>query len=250
MAIKLIQLTDCHLLGDPDGVYKGVNPLHTLRRVCTRIAGVHRDADALLLTGDLSQDESAESYALLADTLKPLGLPAYAIPGNHDDPARMQAVPAQAIDLDRDLDFGAWRVLTADSRLPGRVEGELSDHEIDRLEAAVRADNRPCLVAIHHHPLPVGSAWMDRIGLRNGERLIALARRYRQLRCIVHGHTHQAGCVFAEDLPVYGTPSTWRQFVAGSRSYGIDTLPPALRVIRLDNDGTHSSWVEFVQTAG
>jgi Icc protein len=160
----------------------------------------------------------------------------------------MEALNGGRIWLDRTAELGGWRILMAHSNIPGHVEGELDERQIQWLDECLSATHRPGLLALHHPPLAVGSAWMDRIGLRNGERLAELVRRHASLKCIIHGHAHQAGCVYTDGRPCYGTPSTWRQFVPATAEHRMDSLPPALRVIRLAPDGSHSSWVEFVQT--
>jgi len=49
--IRLLQLTDTHLVGDPLGEMRGVRTLETLRTVLRGAAADLEAADAVLLTG-------------------------------------------------------------------------------------------------------------------------------------------------------------------------------------------------------
>ncbi|MFP3700239.1 phosphodiesterase, partial [Burkholderia sp. SIMBA_013] len=50
----LVQLTDCHLFGEPDTVMLGVNTDASLRAVLRQIEADGKHPDLLLATGDLS----------------------------------------------------------------------------------------------------------------------------------------------------------------------------------------------------
>ena len=47
--------------------------------------------------------------------------------------------------------------------------------------------NASLLVSFHHHPVPIGSDWMDPIGLRNPQALFDLLAPYPQVRCLLWG---------------------------------------------------------------
>jgi 3',5'-cyclic-AMP phosphodiesterase len=244
---KLIQLTDCHLYADPDADHKGVKPGRTLEAVCRYIADRHPELSALLLTGDLSQDESAESYRWLRSVIARLKAPAYAIPGNHDSRQRMSAAFGDAINLTDGFELGPWKIHLLDSSVPGKTGGLIPEQELERLQRELaRNPAAPHLIALHHHPLPVGSAWMDRIGLRNGDALNAILRRHEQARAVVFGHIHQEFSAREGHLLYLGTPSTCVQFRPRSLLYAADTLPPACRVLNLHEDGAFETRIEYV----
>ena len=68
--LSLVQITDCHLLGDPSARLNGVDTAATLDAAIDHILNNGPEPDAILATGDLSQDGTAASYnrmkALLA----------------------------------------------------------------------------------------------------------------------------------------------------------------------------------------
>jgi len=59
---------------------------------------------------------------------------------------------------------------------------------LDRDLAAHR--DRPTIVFVHHHPWPLGHAWMDTMPLRNGHELMTLLGRHAQVRWLIGGHVH------------------------------------------------------------
>jgi Icc protein len=76
-----VQISDTHVLADDDEVLLGVNTTASLNAVLDQIKADPVRADLLLVTGDLSQDETAASYVKIADALTRLVVPAYCIPG-------------------------------------------------------------------------------------------------------------------------------------------------------------------------
>ena len=76
-------------------------------------------------------------------------------------------------------EFGAWSAVFVDTHVHGRPEGRIDATELSRLESELQAfGDRPVLVCLHHPPLPVGSAWLDGVGLRNADELLAVIERY------------------------------------------------------------------------
>ncbi len=243
---KLIQLTDCHLYADPDTDHKGVQPGRSLEYVCRQIAERHGDLAALLLTGDLSQDESVASYQWLTSAIAGFTVPVYAIPGNHDKRKPMLAAFGSRIELAGKFELDRWKILLLDSTVEGQPGGLLAQAELDRLQQNLELSTIPCLVALHHHPVPIGSAWMDRLGLLNNEALLSILQRYKQVRATVFGHIHQEFVQQREHVLYLGTPSTCVQFKPNSPDFAIDSRPPAYRVLNLHADGTLDTHVEYI----
>ena len=57
-AIRVIQFTDPHLFGDLAGTLRGVNTYETLERTLADASGQIAMCDAILVTGDLVQDDA------------------------------------------------------------------------------------------------------------------------------------------------------------------------------------------------
>ncbi len=243
--MRLIQLTDTHLFGDRSGVLKGVNTLASLTQVVGEIGSRRERPAGLLLTGDLSQDESPASYRHLVDALASLKVPGYALMGNHDDTGAMDAgFVGSSIGRIGEITVGTWLVILLDSTLAGQIGGSLSDSELARLERLLQRDpNRPALVVLHHPPVKTGSAWMDAIGLNNPDDLFAVLDRHQQVRGLVWGHVHQAYDGQRNGVRLLSTPATCIQFAPDAAEYALDDIPPGYRWLELLPDGRLESGV-------
>lgn len=246
--VRLLQITDTHLMGDPAAAMRGVVTLESLRRVLRAVQGELEAADAVLLTGDVVHDD-ADGYAWIRAELGSLKKPVLCIPGNHDDPLLMrEALPAAPFRHGGHHDLGDWRIVMLDSTLPGDASGEVAPAELARLETALGAGCPPhALVVLHHQPVPVGSPGLDSVGLRNGPALLATLARLPAARALLCGHVHQESERLAGGLPAFSTPSTCIQFLPGSPSFAYDTRGPGCRTLALHDDGridTRVIWVD------
>ena len=224
--IRVLQLSDPHLLADPRGLCRGRPALACLRHGWDQALRQQRQRpDLLLISGDLCQDESLGGYVRLREWLEqavlPLGVAVALLPGNHDHPGLLRcalgrcAVLAPAL-----LPLADWGLLLLDSHRPGAVEGWLEPHQWAWLDRQLVAPGPPLLVALHHPPLAIGSPELDPIGLRQGPALVERLLASPRVRGVVCGHVHQhwqghlprpGG---GDPLPLWSCPSTLAAFAA------------------------------------
>ena len=245
--VQLVQFTDLHLLADPEGCLKGVATLASLRATLSAAAADLAAADAVVLSGDLVQDQPA-AYAHLPPLLAPLGKPVLCIPGNHDLPQVLATSLQQApFQVGGQHDAGRWRIVLLDSSVAGQAHGGLGAAALAALAEQLRqAADRHVLIVLHHPPLPLGSAWLDEIGLLDGAALLALLHAHDCVRGVVFGHAHQVYDATEGRLRLLGTPSTCAQFRPRSAEFALDDLPPAYRVLQLQADGQIDTRVVWV----
>jgi Icc protein len=246
MALQLIQLTDTHLTADANGTLLGVPLRASLQHVVD--AAQQHDPDLVLVTGDLSQDGTPASYAALGDTLAPLAAPCYGLPGNHDiKPALDEALTQSPFRADRAFTRGGWRMVLLDSAVPEAVHGRLTASTLDALDADLRAhSDRPTLVALHHAPVPVGSAWLDPINLHAPDDFRQVVQAHPQVRLVLFGHVHQTIEATWDDTHLYGCPSTCFQFAPEADAFALDPVPPGYRHVTLHPDGTFETTLHRV----
>jgi len=237
--LRLLQLSDPHLFGRADRALRGVVTRTSLQAVLRHARAHHWDAEALLLTGDLVNDDAA-GYATVRELLGNLGKPVWCLPGNHDDAAAMgRELGAAPFEIGGHHDLGSWRIIMLDSCVPGQALGRISAAELARLDAALAgAGERHVLVCLHHHPVRMASRWLDSVGLQNADEFFAITDRHPQLRAIVWGHVHQSYDSRRKGVRLLAVPSTCAQFLPHSDQFAVDPSPPGYRRLTLRSDGT------------
>lgn len=246
--VRLVQVTDSHIFADPEGCLLGLNTRESFEAVCDRVLREEWRPDALLATGDLSQDASPESYQYLADYFKKLAIPTFWLPGNHDNPETMELYLSNSKVLQaKQLLIGHWQVILLDSSVRGKVHGELADEQLEFLEKALkRYPEKHALVTLHHQPLDVGSEWLDQIGLHNHQALKDVVAKYPQVKSVLWGHVHQEFESRINGTTWISTPSSCVQFKPGSEDFSAGTEAPGYRYLNLYSDGRIESVVHRI----
>lgn len=212
----LAQISDPHVRADDAGA-----AIAQLERAMAQ-AHAYR-ADAILLTGDLVNDERADEYAVLAEAIVDPPAPLFLMPGNHDDRVHMRATfPTHAYlpksgPLSFSVDDFPVRIVAVDQIVPGETHGLLTaEHAawLDRTLAAV--PDKPTIVALHHPPFLTHDLLFDNIGLLDADLFAGVIARHRQVARIICGHHHRVVIGQVAHAPVIVAPST-------SWTYGLAT---------------------------
>jgi 3',5'-cyclic AMP phosphodiesterase CpdA len=184
----------------------------------------------VIATGDLTGDGDPEEYRHLVDLLAPLHLPLVVLPGNHDQREALAAVlprpepwPGDEVGWQQVLAVGPLRLVLLDSQLPGSPNGRLGPARLVWLDAALRSEVAPTIVALHHPPVATGLRHMDEMRLEDGEALGAVVERHPHVVRVISGHVHRSICV------------GWRGTV-------VTTCPSAAHQVALQLDGEETRW--------
>ena len=248
--LRLLHITDPHLLGDESLEIYDVNTTLSLRQVLQQaLAESPVPPDAILVTGDIADDCSREAYARLRGLLQPWGVPVLCLPGNHDSPDLMsRLLNSDGFQYCGRADFGDWTIILLDSHVPREPSGRVAESELERLQSELRATtDRPVLVCVHHLPVQVGSAWLDAVGLQNRHDLLAMLDLFPQVRAVLAGHVHQTFEATAGRVRMIATPSTCAQFTPALPTCVMDLRPPAYRWLALASDGAIRTDVRWLQ---
>ncbi len=238
--LSLVQITDCHLLGDRSAQLNHVDTAATLDAVITHILSSGPEPDAILATGDLSQDGTAASYNRMKALLARFQAPVYGMVGNHDDTDVLAAtLPGDGIEVTRSLCRDGWQIVFLNSRIPGEEDGALGDDELAALDSALAEQpDLHTLVCVHHQPMAVGGTWADEVSLANPDDLFAVLDRHQQTRGVLFGHIHMPFDGTRGSLRMMGSPSTCFQFGRDDMGNFITTDdPPGYRRLTLGPDG-------------
>ncbi|MDE2233950.1 MAG: 3',5'-cyclic-AMP phosphodiesterase [Gammaproteobacteria bacterium] len=244
--VRLLQITDTHLYAEPEKELYGVDTRSSLSRVLA--AACRRPKpDLVLATGDLVHDESLLGYQTLAGMFELLKAPVAAIAGNHDALDILRTVAGKNFRIGGSHRLPGWRIVLLNTMVPGETHGHLQSEELDFLEDSLaQAGKSHVLVALHHQPVAVGCAWLDRIGVSNADDFFRILDRYTCVRAILWGHVHQAFEAERRGVLLLSTPSTCAQFRPDSRDFALDDKPPGMRWLTLHPDGHIETRIEWV----
>ena len=249
--VEFVQITDTHLTRSAKGSMLGVNVRASAGAVIAAAHGSTPKAQAWLLTGDLSQDGSPESYSALFDLMGEVAATRLGIPGNHDVPDVLARALTErdSAPVHADAVFGRWAVVRLDTTIP-KVDGGRFQ-ESDRLSESLKhhADaQRHVLLVMHHPPIPTNTPWLDTMLLDNPDDLGHLVDAYPGTLAVVCGHVHQEVDTVWRGRRLFATPSTCFQFTPGAERFSVDPKPPGWRVLRLHPDGSIETEVKRLST--
>lgn len=237
--LKVLHLTDPHLFADRGGDLRGTVTYSSLSRVLDHYRQAGWQADLVLATGDIVQDDSAAAYEHFRELVGSLGLPVYCVPGNHDVRGLMrEALAEPPFHYCENVESGGWLIAAVDSCVDGEVHGRVDDAALARLAADIESSPAAhVLVCLHHPPVLMQSRWLDSVGLENRDQFLAAVSAIPEVRLLLFGHVHQDYEGAHEGLQILGTPSTCRQFARYSMLFAVDDNPPAYRRLNLYTDG-------------
>lgn len=249
--LRVLQVTDPHLFAEADATFRGLATNDSLSQVLEHYLNSGWAADLVLVTGDLVQDDSRAAYERFCRKLEDLRLPVHCVPGNHDvRPLMMEVLAGWSFAYCDNFEYGRWLVAGIDSCAEGKAAGTVSPEELGRLGTLLeRSLAEHVLVALHHPPLPIGSRWLDQVGLLNSEEFLRVAAASGKVRAAVFGHVHQEFEGQHASMRILGTPSTCRQFRVQSDEFAVDGKPPGYRRLTLYATGEIETDVVWLRTS-
>ena len=208
--------------------------------------------DHVVVTGDHTHDELPETYAAVREELAPFLDRLWLLPGNHDDRVVLRAAFGDRIPADGNgrvtfsFRAGDWLCLGLDTQVPGAVGGRLGAEQVDWIRAQL-ADHRPraAVLFMHHPPVELGLAWLDRIRLEDADLLQALLVDEPRVRLVCCGHVHHESSHRVGSAEVVTVPSTGLQFSPTGDVAEFVTAPPGYRLIELGDDGYSTTVVRL-----
>ncbi len=248
--MRIVQISDTHLFSDAStGKLLGLNTAQSYEAVLELVSMAPKKPEAVILTGDLSQDETPAAYHYLSDSIeKNFDCPVYWIPGNHDDPDLIKKILVKPpFKQEKAVLWGHWLFVLLNTHYSKHVEGHLSKNELSQLDFYLsQHQEQNVAIIMHHPPVSVGSKWVDNLRLNNADQFFEIVDRYLHVKAIICGHVHQAFETVRKNVKIMTTPSTCIQFKTNSTNFALDKLNPGYRWFDFNPDGTFNTGVERV----
>lgn len=208
---KLLWFTDLHLRGVADA--EGQFAADRFRRVLDHATLHHRDAERILVTGDIADEGEAEAYHAFAAMTNGLELPVSCVPGNHDNPNMMQkSIAGARAGWPLDIAWGDYRMLLIDTSQRNETAGAIKDADLVWLDRCLSEAEAPVFIILHHQPAGLFMPSVDMIGLRNADAFGSFVSRHRtRIARLFFGHCHLPIGGSLHGVPISGLPATARQ---------------------------------------
>ena len=222
--MRIIHMSDLHLTKEGVPIWD-TNTMDHFNKSIEIIRGM-KDIDAIVVTGDISNDGSEWTYRYADRLFSSLGIPTYCCPGNHDSLKVMlnEYKPSFYQVLPPSCKIKGWKLVMLNSVVPAdedpdqnKARGFLSDESLDYVIQELE-EGLPTIIALHHPPLEPGG-WLNRRLLDNRETFNQIIQSYSNARLVIYGHIHyftdvqighiryssstSVGFAFDKDLPKF-----------------------------------------------
>lgn len=251
--MKFVQITDSHLLegGNVKLHNIPINEIHV--KIFSEIKKIETEIEFILVTGDISENGSDESYLNAREIFSSLNIPIYWIAGNHDNLKAIHLFNNQTnIRSEKSftvngIHFVLLNSVALSSDGKNRSSGVLSSKELDFLKMELEQNvTKQIVVALHHPPIKSGT-WKDDRMLENAEEFLEAINQFSNVKLVLYGHQHQANETTIGETKFYSPPAASFQFDKNIK-WGFDNLPSGFGVISINTFNTiecQSRYIDF-----
>jgi Icc protein len=230
----IAQLSDIHAAPGNDNLARFDRALAWLDQI---------DLNALVISGDLIDDNGLEGYEQIARRLTSRPWPTWVLPGNSDDKDQMRrqsgerfvAANASTSACHFVAHTGSLRLIGLDTTLPGESAGAVGPHLAWLDETLSAEPSTPSILFLHHHIIKSGIPTMDNIMCRDDAELAALLGEHpaRPL-ALSSGHVHRPVMGVFAGIPAYicGSICPANPLWLGTDNVPAVFDPPALMIHR------------------
>lgn len=192
--MRIIHLSDIHLVNNGATIWNTDTFAHFSKAI-ELIKSIDK-VDAIVVTGDLSNDGSEWTYKYIDQSFESLGIPTLCCPGNHDSTPMMlnDYVPSFYKVTPKTI-IGDYKFLMLNSVIPddedpntNKSRGLLSKETLEYMEEEIK-EGIPTIVAFHHPPLEPGG-WLNRKLLDNRDEFNNLIQDADNVKLVLYGHIH------------------------------------------------------------
>ena len=230
----LVQITDTHILPPGEILYDEVDTALHLAETVQQINRMRPLPDVVMITGDLVEHGDKAGYRYFLELIKPLKMPVYVLPGNHDNPQVMTDVfsgtscfPTSDSTFQYAVEDLPFRILALNSRSDGTELPTLDENRLAWLKRELEQSDKPTLIALHHPPMTTGIELIDMGGPEWFQGLKAAVTEANNVKLVICGHCHTDMSGRMGPVPVYMAPATAHQLVA---TRGLNVAPAAINV--------------------
>lgn len=216
--MKIIQLTDLHLFNDKTKKLLNIITYHSVEKIIDHIYQYEKDYEAIIVTGDISQDETVASYQLAINLLKQLNKPIYYLQGNHDKKENLDLVFSKQKPIE-ELYSPYWNFISVDTVDYGKDSGLISNDELNKLKNKISKNEKNNIALImHHHCLKLGTPLIDDCMLLNSNKLLEIIDKEKRIKLVICGHAHNDYKLIHKNFILEVAPAVCFQWKKGTKT--------------------------------
>ncbi|MGB0844281.1 MAG: phosphodiesterase, partial [Alphaproteobacteria bacterium] len=120
-------------------------------------------------------------------------------------------------------------VVALDMHKTGSDAGEFCQERYDWLGSVLKANSqKPAILFMHHHPMPLGLPMQDTENMQNGEEFLEFVSKHKNVKQLCIGHVHRAITGNVKGIPFATMKSVLYQAPAPQPAWDWDTFAPAI----------------------
>lgn len=238
--MKIAHISDIHLSKNGKIIWN-TDTLYNFNRLLAKLNDI-TDLDAIVITGDLSDDGSKWAYKYIDNAFMKIGIPTYCVPGNHDSlPIFNDEYTPVFYSTSKTALINNWKFLFLNSVIPDDIDpttnkskGYISLEDLGFIEKELNEGLQTC-ICLHHPPLEPGG-WLNRKLLDNRDELNSILLKFSNLKCVLYGHIHYHTQVKVSHILYSSAPSIGFAFDRDLPKFQIAKGNEGFSIIQLDDD--------------
>lgn len=185
--MRIIHMSDLHLTKE-GCIWDTDTNLH-LEYAIEKIKKIP-NIDAIVISGDLSNDGSIETYNRLDGIMASIGVVTYCCPGNHDNLYVFfnQFTPT-FLKRDKYAVIGNWNFFFLNTVVEGMSRGFTNEKDINILKTEINNSSKNVGIVLHHPPIEQ-LGWLNRKLLEDRDKFNEIIKKSDKVRMVLYGHTH------------------------------------------------------------
>ncbi len=211
--MRIIHISDTHILGKIRVNLFGHSPIRSLKKALKSINKNYKDANFIVISGDLVDIASPEAYEIFHSAVKKSKIPIYPILGNHDNREMFKKYYPKLfnngfVQYDFVLDNRAFIFLdTLDEQ---KESGKLCDVRLQWLNSKLKEHKkRDTYLFMHHHPIECGLHRFDTYAnFKTAKKFWSLLSGYNNVKHITFGHIHRDMFAIKDNISMHSSKST------------------------------------------
>lgn len=183
--MKILHISDIHLENLGNSIWNTDTKKH-FDKAIRKLQSIE-DIDALIISGDLSNDGSTWSYKYIDKSLAHLGIPTFCCPGNHDNLDEFYyGYKPSFYKTCETFKVGEWTFIMLNSAITGMSRGFFNPEILSKL---ISPSSEHIAVVLHHPPIKQ-EGWLNRKLLENRDEFNDLILQAGNVKLVLYGHTH------------------------------------------------------------